>query len=118
MAVLSKLRRPDKFQSSISLKRNFTNSRSLCSNFVGCHSFFERTSPDILALCGRNLVDSIDHSNFFSRSYIPLIRQDSVTKINGLAVYMKKGIPFAQGLSLGNTQDLIQFHLEKQSSLN
>lgn len=118
MAVLSKLRKPDKFQSSISLKRNFTNSRSLCSNFVGCHSFFERASPDILALCGRNLVNSIDHSNFFSRSYIPLIRQDSVTKINGLAVYMKKGIPFAQGLSLGNTQDLMQFHLEKQSSLN
>ena len=47
MAVSSKLRKPDNYESRISLKLSFTNIRSLCSNFVGCVSFLESIFPDI-----------------------------------------------------------------------
>ena len=54
---------------------------------------------DILALCETKLDDSIDSGNFFERGYIDLIQKDSVTHINGLALYLKKGYPFAKDLS-------------------
>ena len=47
---------------------------------------------DILALCETKLDDSIDSGNFFERGYIDLIQKDSVTHINGLALYLKKDI--------------------------
>ena len=37
------------------------------------------------------------------RGYLPLIQNDSATHMHCLAVYGKEGIPFAQGLSLGNS---------------
>ena len=37
--------------------------------------------------------------------YLPLIRKDSGTHIHGLAVYVKKGLPFARDLSLENSAD-------------
>ena len=39
------------------------------------------------------------------RGYLPLIRKDSITHMNGLAVYVKKGLPFAWELSLENPAD-------------
>ena len=62
-------------------------------------------TPDILALCETNLDNSIDSGNFSVRGYLPLIRKDSGTHMHGLAVYVKEGLPFAQGLSLENSAD-------------
>ena len=84
-----------------SLKLSVTNIWGLHSNFVDCESFFEWNSPNILALCETNLDDSIDSGNFFMRSYL----KDSSTHINGLAVYVKERLPFAQDLSLENSAD-------------
>ena len=72
------------------------NIRGLRSNFVDCESFLESNSPDILALCETNLDDSIDSGNFSVRGYLPLIRKDSSTHMDGHTVYVKEGLPFAQ----------------------
>ena len=66
--------------------KHITNIRGLRSNFVDCGSFLESNSPDILALCERNLDDSIDSGNFSVRGYLPLIRKDSSTHMHGLMV--------------------------------
>ena len=94
MAILSKPSKPDNFESHNSLKLSFTNFRGLCSNFVDCESFLESNSPDILAVCGTNLDDSIGSGNFFVRGYLTLIRKDSGSHMHGLAVYIKKGLPY------------------------
>ena len=73
------------------------NIRGLHSNFVECESFLESNSPDILALCKTN---SIDSDNFSERGYLPLIRKDCITPMHGLAAYVKEGLPFARDLSL------------------
>ena len=106
MAILSKVCKPDNFESHNSLKLSFTNIRGLRSNFVDCESFLESNSPDILALCETNLDDSIDSGNFSVRGYLPLIRKDSSTHMHGLAVYVKEGLPFARDLSLENSADV------------
>ena len=105
MAILSKGCKPDKFESHNSLKLSFTNIQGLLSNFVDCESFPEPNSLDILALCETNLDDSTDSGNFYVRVYPPLIRKDSSTHMNGLAVYLKEGLPFARDLSLKNSAD-------------
>ena len=105
MAILSKGCKLDNFPPHNSLKLSFTNIRGLCSNFVECESFLGSNSPDILALCETNLDDSIDSGNFSVKSYLPLIRKDSITHMHGLAVYVKEGPPFARDLSLGNSVD-------------
>ena len=71
------------------LKLRFTNIRGLRSNFVGCDSYFESNSLDILALCKTNLDDSIDSGNFSVRGYLLLIRKDA-----------EGGISFPRDLSL------------------
>ena len=86
MAILSKACKPDNFESHNSLKLSFTNIQGLCSNFVDCESFLESNSPDILELCETNLDDSIDSRYFFVGGYCPLIRKDSSTHMDGLAV--------------------------------
>ena len=53
MAILSKARKPDNFESHNSLKLSFMNIRDLRSNFVDCESFLESNSPDILLFCVR-----------------------------------------------------------------
>ena len=98
MAIISKACKPDNFELLNCLKLSFTNIRVLCLNFVDCKSFLESNSPDILALCGTNLDDSIDSGNF-SRGYLPLIQKDSIL-MHGLAVYVKEGLSFAWDLSL------------------
>ena len=105
MAILSKACKPDNFESHNSLKLSFTNIRGLRSNFVDCESFLESNSPDILALCETNLDDSIDSGNFSVKGYLPLIRKDFITHMNGLAVYVKEELPFAQDVSLENSAD-------------
>ena len=105
MAILSKACKPDNFESHNSLKLSFTNIRGLHSNFVDCESFLESNSPDILALCETNLDDSIDSGSFSVRGYLPLIRKDSSTHMQCLAVYVKEGLPSAWDLSLENSAD-------------
>ena len=81
------------------------NIRGLGSNFVDCESFLESNSPDIVALCEINLDNSIDFGNISVRGYLPLIRKDSSTHTDSLAVYVKEGLPFARELSLENSAD-------------
>ena len=88
-----------------SLKLWFTNIQDLRPNFVDCKFFLESDSPDIIAMCEPNLVDSIDSGNFSVRAYLPLIKKDSSTNTHGLTVNVKKGLPFAQDLSLENSAD-------------
>ena len=78
----------------------------LCCNFVECESFFESNSPDILALCKTNIDDSICFGNISVMGYLPLIQNNSITHMYGLAVSMKKGLSFAEDLSLENLEIL------------
>ena len=105
MAMLLKVCKSYHFELHNYLKLSFTNIWGLRSNFVDCQSSLESNSPEILALCGTNLDDSIDSGKFSVRDYLPLIRKDSITHMNGLAVYVKKGLPFAWELSLENPAD-------------
>ena len=98
MAILSKGCKPDNFEPHNSLKLSFTNIRGLCSSFVECESFLESNSPDILALCEKNLDDSIYSGNVSVRGYVPLIRKDSITHMHGLAVHVKRRTAFCMGL--------------------
>ena len=74
-------------------------------NFVNCEFFLESNSPDILALCGTNLDDSIDSDHFPVRGFHPLIQKDSSTPMDGLTGYVMEGLPFLQDLSLENSAD-------------
>ena len=73
MAILSKTRIADNFESHNSLKLSFMNIHSLCLNFVDFESFLESNPLDILPLCKTNLDDSTDSGNFSVRGYLPLI---------------------------------------------
>ena len=84
MAILSKVCKPDNFESHNSLKLSFIDSES----------FLESTSLDIHALCKTNLDDSIDSGNFSGKGYLPLIQKDSSTHMHDLAVYVKEGFSF------------------------
>ena len=70
MAILSKVYKPDNFESNNSLKLSFMNTRGLRSNFADCESFLESNSPEILALCETNLDDLIDSGSFSVRGYM------------------------------------------------
>ena len=105
IAILSNVCTPDKFESHYSPKHNLINVRGLCSNFVGWESFLESSTSNILALCETNLEDANDYSNFSVRSYLPLIWKDSITHMQGLAVYQKKRLSFAWHLSLAKLED-------------
>ena len=76
MTVLPKVCKPENFETHNSLKFSFINIRGLRSNFVDCGSFLNSNSPNILALCEKNLDDSIDSGNFSAKGYLPLIRKD------------------------------------------
>ena len=74
---------------------------------IDYESFLVLNSPGILALCERNLDDS---GNFTVRGCFPLIWKDSTTHmLYDLAGYLKKGLPFAQDLSLENSVDSYVF---------
>ena len=80
MVVLSKVCKPNNFKSHDSLNLRFTNIQRLCLNFIGCESFLESNSSDILAVYETNLKDSIDSSNNFVRVYLSLIQKDTLLK--------------------------------------
>ena len=82
MAMLSKACKSDNWESHNSLKLSFMNIWGLCLNFVDCESFLESNSPDMLALCEKNLDDPIDFGNFSVGGYLPLIQKDSSTQAN------------------------------------
>ena len=103
MSILSKGCNPDNFEPHNSLKLTFTNILGLRSYFVECESFLESNSPNILTQCETNFDDSIDSDNFSVRGYLPLIQNDSITHMHGLAVYVKEELPFAPDLSLENS---------------
>ena len=105
MVILSKECKPDNFESYNSLELRFMNIKGLHLNFVECESFLELNSPHILALCETNMDDSTDSGNFSVMGYRPLIQKDSFTHMNGLAVCVKEGLPFAHDLSLENSAD-------------
>ena len=100
MALLSKGCKPGNFEPHNSLKLSFTNIWGLRSNFFECDSFLESNSPDIVALFETNLNGSINSGNFFVRGYLPLILNDSITHMYGLAVYAKEGHPLARDVYL------------------
>ena len=95
MTILPKGCKPDHFESHNSLNFSFTNICGLFSYFIECESFLESNSLDILAQCETNLDDSVDSGNF---SLPFLIKNDCVTHMHGLAVYVKEGIPLARDL--------------------
>ena len=105
MVILSKACKPDNFELHNSLKFSFTNIWGLHLNLVDCKSFLESNSPNVLALCERNLVDSINSGNFSMRGYLPFIQKDSSIHMHGLAVYVKQGLPITHDLSLENSAD-------------
>ena len=63
------------------------------SNFGECESFLKPNFPDIFTLCEVNLENSIDCSNFSVRSYLPMIRKDSITHMHGFSL-CEEGISF------------------------
>ena len=105
MAILSKVCKPDNFESHKSLKLGLMNIWSLCLNFVDYESFLESNSPDILSLCETNVDDSIDSGDFSVRGYLLLIRKDFSTHMHGLVVYVKEDFIFQGTLSLENSAD-------------
>ena len=84
---------------------NSTINESCLDNFVDCELFLESNFPDILALSETILDDLIDSGNFSVRIYLPLIRKDSITNMNGLAVYVKEGL--LQGTYLQKTLQIL-----------
>ena len=111
MTILSKGRKPDSSESHTSLNVSFTNIRGLRSNFFECKFFLESNYRDILALSEIILGGSIGFSYFSVRGYLPLIRNDSIAHIHGLAVYVKEGLSFPRDVSLENSEDSLCFRL-------
>ena len=56
----SKVCKPGNFESHDSLNFRLTNIQRLCLNFVGCESFLESNSSNMLAVYETDLKDSID----------------------------------------------------------
>ena len=79
-------------KSQNSLKLSFTNICGPCSNLLGCESFLE----SFLSWHSCSMWDKLWKLNrfwwFSVRGYLYLIKQDSATHINGLAVYLKDGL--------------------------
>ena len=94
-AVLSKVFKPDNFESLNSLKSSSTNIQGLHSNFMILKF---SNSPIILVLYETILDDSIGSSNCSVKGYLPLIWKGSVTNMHSHAVYVKEGLHFAWNL--------------------
>ena len=105
MVISLKGCKPDNFEPHTPLKLSFTNIWGHCSNFVECKYFLELNCHDILSLSETNLDESIDSGNFSVRSYLPLIRKDSITQMCGLAVFVNEKLCFSGDISLENSAD-------------
>ena len=100
MAILSEGFKPDNFESHNSLKRSFANIRGVPLKSL----FLESNFPDIRALCGTNLDDSIDTDNFAVGGLSSFNPEGySTTHMHSLAVSVKEGLPFARELTLENS---------------
>ena len=60
MTILTKVWKPDNFESHNLLKLSFTNTQGLQFSLFAYESFLESNSPDTLALYERSLEDSLD----------------------------------------------------------
>ena len=105
MTMLSRVSKPNNFESHNSLRHNSTNIGSLHFRFVGYDSFIESSSPDTLLLFETSLYGSINSNNISVRGSLPLVQKDSVTHMHDFAVYVKEGLPFTWDLSLENSED-------------
>ena len=65
--------------------------------FIGCESFFESNTPDILALCEPN-----EQTHWFYQflCHLALSRKNWVAYMYGFSVYVKEGLPFERDLCL------------------
>ena len=97
MAILSNACKPDNFEAHNSLK--------LSLKFCWLWIFHQIKLSWHLALCEKNLDDSIDSVNFSVRGQFPLIRNHSTTFVHSLAIYVQDGLPFARDVSLENSAD-------------
>ena len=79
---------------------SFTSSRGLHSNLLGCESFLESNSFNILALFETNLKEPINTSNISVTGYLSLFRKDSVIHMHDMDLYTNEGRPFVLDLSL------------------
>ena len=66
----------DHNESDSSLELSFRYIWGLSSDFHACKSFLESNFPGTLTLWDPKLKGSIDFSNFFVRSYLPLIKKN------------------------------------------
>ena len=91
MVILSKACKPDNFELHNSLKLSFMNILGLHSHFINCESFLESNSPGWPSWFWQFLCERLSSFNLkrFYDSY----------------ACMKKGLPFAQDLSLENSAD-------------
>ena len=110
MAILSKGCKTDNFESCNSLSLALQIFEAFVRILVIANLSLNQTVL-IFFLCETNLNNSIDSGNFPVRCYLPLIRNDSSTHMHGLAIYVKKGLPFSQDLSLENSVDSYCFRL-------
>ena len=94
MAILSTGCKRHNSESHNSLKLSFTNIWGLYSNFVDFKFFLQS-----------NLDESIDSGSLCVSCYLTLIRKNYVIHmaLYGLVVYMKRGLSFAQDVSLKNS---------------
>ena len=83
MAILSKVRISDKFESLNSQKLSFTNIRAPHSNFDGCESFLDTNPPENLALCETNFDESNYSGNFHVRGC--LLLSERILLLTGMA---------------------------------
>ena len=93
MTILSKVCKPDKFESPNSLKLALQTFDAFVQILLIVNLSLN------LVLCETNLDDSIDSGSYSVRSYLPLIRNDSGTHMHGLTVYVREGLPFTRDLS-------------------
>ena len=94
MAILSKERKPDNFESHNSLKLSFSNIWDLGLNFSKCQSILESNFPQILARQREtDLDDSIDSGDILVKDH--LSSKNFITHMHGPAVYVKEGLLFS-----------------------
>ena len=97
--IKSYIHKLDNFETKKFLNVSFTDVCGICSDFVVSETFLELNCHGILALCETNLNHSFD-SNNFSLKGNPWILKDYITHMNGLAVFLRKGMHSACDSSL------------------
>lgn len=102
--TVSKVREPDKIE-SYTIPRLVALIFDVIVLVFWLWIFCEWGFSDFLTSCGKKLEYSPDSRNFFMKRYLPLLRKDSVTYVNGLAVYMKDVLPLTRDCSPENSEN-------------